>query len=567
MDTIPWLIMLRHISVTLKRDYEYVLKVHTKSQRHPGYPNWRAELMDSIAGSPERVKECIGLMDSRKTIGMIGPHKWILVSPSEARITHFESVLGIGPLTHSMFVGGTMFWARFAPLAEPIAASGTDLYAVMAACPVGYGHGETQPHIVERILGRMIGTKGYTVHGIGCVDKQDLLPDSEIEADIGSVNGVRSQFLWDPLAIKQLECHVFGTEQVPEPPILPVNTVIPDQILWPDDPVSSIVMLEPAYREQMGKQQGKNADAIDTAHKNLKDIVGRFRPVSEHNGHTITPLLHPNYAMVDNSTATATKMENSILYSRFRMVNAKSVMIGAPITSRQHIQPQAIKTTEYAGKNSGPDITIRFDADTACSLRILREVSSQCITVTFVADIMRETVTKPTDSSATVGSGEVVVLASDTANSSNNNKEKKIPNYKIPLTLVLGLASSRLKYPLKSLIVIVDDDDISFNDTRDCASSVFVPTKRLSAAEFCNPEALTEYATDMVTTCSSLLMSDSDISVSTKLARKWFAIIVQTPYHVLKMRRIASDFLCSTEGIKWQRTTTNCSALILFSRR
>lgn len=157
---------------TVCRDYDAVLKVHTKSTRNFG-PQWRECLLDAIVGTPERAAHCVGLLASNPAIGIIGARPWVISEAPRADVLAMASRLGLEPnaatdVMPTVFIGGTMFWGRFAPLATPIVAGCRgDVASVVDTLTPGFPPLiETDGHMIERVFGLLAARAGLSVYGI-----------------------------------------------------------------------------------------------------------------------------------------------------------------------------------------------------------------------------------------------------------------------------------------------------------------------------------------------------------------------------------------------------------------
>jgi hypothetical protein len=153
--------------------YDVVLKVHTKSTRNSG-PEWRATLMGAIAGTPERAADCVAAFVADPRLGVIGDRDWAVTESARSDVMAMAARLGLPrrpdvdarPL---FFIGGTMFWARFAALSRPLA--GADLRAVVRTLTPGFPRGiETDGHMLERIFGVLVARAHLHTCGVATDD-------------------------------------------------------------------------------------------------------------------------------------------------------------------------------------------------------------------------------------------------------------------------------------------------------------------------------------------------------------------------------------------------------------
>lgn len=158
----------------LKADerYDYLLKLHTKksllgSSEMCLAKVWRQQLIQPIAGTPEAVKECLGLFGSRQEIGMIGSKKHVTghINTNRAIIAEYLKLLNIKKT--DLFIGGNMFWVRFSIIKNLL--KDIDLTKMYDTLEDGYvtdaKHG-TRTHSLERIWGYAVTNAGFRLHGI-----------------------------------------------------------------------------------------------------------------------------------------------------------------------------------------------------------------------------------------------------------------------------------------------------------------------------------------------------------------------------------------------------------------
>jgi hypothetical protein len=122
-DIASFLASLHYI---LPKQYDYVLKLHSKS-----HPHWRKELIEPLLSSPARVRHTIQLLQD-PSIGMVSCEKWLIPLGADwgNNATHIQNISRLWhvPVGPCKFVGGTIFWMRHDILKK--AAHGVDLLAV-----------------------------------------------------------------------------------------------------------------------------------------------------------------------------------------------------------------------------------------------------------------------------------------------------------------------------------------------------------------------------------------------------------------------------------------------------
>lgn len=149
LDGGGWIVCLSLIFAAQKT-YDYVLKLHTKSPQNFS-AMWRVDLLTPLLGNKDAARRCLKLFESNPKIGMIGAHQWIRATTANAALKEFAEKLGLPYLEGVPFVGGTMFWARFEPLAAPFRA--VDLNKIFDNFSVGYHSFRTEGHLLERMYG------------------------------------------------------------------------------------------------------------------------------------------------------------------------------------------------------------------------------------------------------------------------------------------------------------------------------------------------------------------------------------------------------------------------------
>jgi len=166
----------------LGRSYEYLIKIHCKTSR--SWSEWRESLVRAVVGSPQRVLECVSMMDREPHVGTIGVEHYIKNEGPKAEIDGMAAVLGQRAGAPNIFVGGTMFWARYHVMARALA--GYDPRPLLASIYEGHPPyvRDREPHFIERILGNMITDVGHTIRGIKLENGIDVCPDAQLDAFI-----------------------------------------------------------------------------------------------------------------------------------------------------------------------------------------------------------------------------------------------------------------------------------------------------------------------------------------------------------------------------------------------
>jgi lipopolysaccharide biosynthesis protein len=163
MDGGGFLVAL-HEALRQGRRYAYLLKLHSKTTRNTGIEDWRGRLLRPIIGSAKQVRECLQRFKEDPTIGMIGA-KDLFWSESRLDVRSFASRYNLpsrNPGEPSRFIAGTMFWMRFAVVADLFQPVGSaDPLAIYQDAPPGYTLYESTGHMLERLFGDWVELRGY----------------------------------------------------------------------------------------------------------------------------------------------------------------------------------------------------------------------------------------------------------------------------------------------------------------------------------------------------------------------------------------------------------------------
>ncbi len=165
-DIGPFIEFLHRIDL---RDYEYVLKVHTKRLLNGEYcyfnkkrfslASWTKILYESLLGTPQIVLNNINILNKNKKIGLLSS-KYCIISEklkfdvSKLRLDDVE-------MQQYTFVAGTMFYVK-ANLLEVFLKYKLDDFSV---CDSKI-HDNTLAHYLERLLGQSVINNGYDIYGV-----------------------------------------------------------------------------------------------------------------------------------------------------------------------------------------------------------------------------------------------------------------------------------------------------------------------------------------------------------------------------------------------------------------
>ncbi|MBP5344356.1 MAG: hypothetical protein J6Y85_04730 [Alphaproteobacteria bacterium] len=172
-DVGPFIEFLHHIDLN---NYEYILKIHTKSFKSNnftilnGYSMsnklWSYVLWDSVLGSKEQIQKCFAKFSDKNT-GMVGS-KFCLTDEKRTYeellpdINTILTKLGFKPIFKTQFIAGTMFYVR-AQLMRPLLA-----YSVQDFNPSDEKiKNHTLAHMIERVVAEIILQYGYKISGVG----------------------------------------------------------------------------------------------------------------------------------------------------------------------------------------------------------------------------------------------------------------------------------------------------------------------------------------------------------------------------------------------------------------
>jgi lipopolysaccharide biosynthesis glycosyltransferase len=172
-DIYPFLMVLKNVKLV---DYDYILKIHTKNERLPGFDKvygisvpghtWRDELIDSLLGSPEIFSKNLDILRSNSNVGLISASKFYFDSlnnneEKNYNLPYWRARLKI--VKGSKYVGGSMFLARAYPF-EKIKHHG--LTEADFKNKNGYATKDWKNlgHVFERLLGFCVESEGFIFH-------------------------------------------------------------------------------------------------------------------------------------------------------------------------------------------------------------------------------------------------------------------------------------------------------------------------------------------------------------------------------------------------------------------
>lgn len=154
---------LLQIEAMYHKKYDYVFKLHTKKRE-----DWRLDLLDPVADTTSRIRLVCQQFKEHPEIGMIyGNTRWIRRHDqiNEPLITELCQKYHTEINGNSRFVGGTIFWVRWAILKKWVEDSHINLRNEYNRCELGYlvNNKPTFMHSWERIFGYIVNKYNMTV--------------------------------------------------------------------------------------------------------------------------------------------------------------------------------------------------------------------------------------------------------------------------------------------------------------------------------------------------------------------------------------------------------------------
>lgn len=171
-DIGPFIEFLHRINLD---NYKYVLKLHTKGKYSKNYTHlnnmrfdnalWGKVLWDALLATPQRVKNDLNVLDSSR-IGMLSSKYCINKECRNYKkllpqINLTLKIMGLSEVTQPEFVAGSMFYAKSELLKPLLKLSINDFEPTDGKIKEG-----TLAHVVERVLGAIIGGQGYKIAGV-----------------------------------------------------------------------------------------------------------------------------------------------------------------------------------------------------------------------------------------------------------------------------------------------------------------------------------------------------------------------------------------------------------------
>ncbi len=169
-DIAPFITALKSLEL---EKYDYILKLHTKNQDTSQYicledhrmtnKIWSKIMWNALLGSPQKIKKNIKILDGNQKIGLLTAKYCLVSAPKHydyllGQINHELQVLNFEELEQLNFPAGTMFLARANLLKPLLRYTPTDFPPTNAKTKDG-----TLAHVIERLIGALVITQGYTL--------------------------------------------------------------------------------------------------------------------------------------------------------------------------------------------------------------------------------------------------------------------------------------------------------------------------------------------------------------------------------------------------------------------
>ena len=170
-DVGPFIEFLHSINLN---EYEYILKIHTKSQNKQSYTIlngrrldnnlWNNILWDSLLKSRQRVAENLRILDDNPKVGLLGSSYCYTDSPADykhllSQINEELQSMKFKTLDKVSFIAGTMFLVR-ANLLKPLKKYTIRDFALTNS-QIKDG---TLAHVFERLFSAIIIQQGYAIY-------------------------------------------------------------------------------------------------------------------------------------------------------------------------------------------------------------------------------------------------------------------------------------------------------------------------------------------------------------------------------------------------------------------
>lgn len=160
-------LLMTQKAIDSNKNYDYVLKLHTKSNL-----NWRYRLIKPLCSSIPDIQKVIKLFEDDETIGMIGAEGYHIAYRdnlyTRPMVEQFLKNWEI-PITDDMtFIGGTIFWFRWSVMKQFFIEKKIDVIKECDNMELGYtwNWDPSPPHSWERIFGMLQSHYGCRVIAI-----------------------------------------------------------------------------------------------------------------------------------------------------------------------------------------------------------------------------------------------------------------------------------------------------------------------------------------------------------------------------------------------------------------
>ncbi len=176
-------LLMMHTAMKLGKQYDYVLKLHTKSKT-----DWRRDMMDPICGLPSDIQYVYDIFEKNPTIGMIGAQKWRL-KMDDLNASLIDEICKRLDMKHDrstqFFLGGTIFWMRWKTMVDIVTEKKIDLLYEYAMMEPGYlvNNRPTVTHSWERLFAVLVYNAGRVLHGVPNNSQERQQREKQIQAE------------------------------------------------------------------------------------------------------------------------------------------------------------------------------------------------------------------------------------------------------------------------------------------------------------------------------------------------------------------------------------------------
>ncbi len=175
-DVLPFLKTITKLKIT---EYDYLLKIHTKSPRPDdskvyGLPvakfRWRDDMVEALIGSESIFSNRLKLLKENPNVGIVGCKRYLFSTRNNNEFKNYkldEYSLWFDMINCENYFGGTIFLVKanlFLKLKNHLL---ENKWLLDEKDPEYHGkHSHTRAHIFERIFGLIVESQGYEVRGV-----------------------------------------------------------------------------------------------------------------------------------------------------------------------------------------------------------------------------------------------------------------------------------------------------------------------------------------------------------------------------------------------------------------